>query len=187
MPQRLGARSTPNSGVGGAQQPHELLRDLPAVVGRPQRNVRDSDKRRFRQRLKQQVRVLLMHMRVHTRQRSMSLPALQFPTVSEAQLDDLVPKASPLITAKLQPRDELLFRGAVGAGKSDPLFFTDSKHSKDQGRGQGGEEELIPSCYALHAAPQLLRLVTIHPGVDRNLRRGAPLFLPGEWVSGAVE
>ena len=39
--------------------------------------------------------------------------------------------------------------------------------------------KLIPTCYTLHTAPQLLRSVRVYSGVDRKIRGGAHLFIPG--------
>ena len=42
---------------------------------------------------------------------------------------------------------------------------------------------LHPTLYLLHAAPQLLKRVTIHPGVGDKIKGGAELFMPGEHVA----
>jgi hypothetical protein len=39
--------------------------------------------------------------------------------------------------------------------------------------------KLVPTCYSLHVAPQLLRTVQVYSGVDKKIRGGAHVFIPG--------
>ena len=121
------------------------------LSGNKQTQMKESEKRRFRARLK-----------------------TLFPSLGEEQLGSLVPpsKSVPLITSKLAPKDELYLRA------KDPLFFTQRISSPFSGKRL--TDELIPTCYALHAAPQALcRVLAVYRGVDEKIRGGADLFLPG--------
>lgn len=93
--------------------------------------------------------------------------AAQFPNIGSAQLEELIPKDFPLIVTKLENRQELISRGR------DPLFFTNSVVPGEPG-------ELVPTIYALRIAPQAFcRVVMVYPGLEKNVCRGADLFLPG--------
>ncbi len=97
--------------------------------------------------------------------------ASKYPALGEQQLELLVPKAAPLVVTKLSPRDELITRGR------DPLFFS---HRASAAAGDPDPGALMPTCYALHLAPQALcRAVVVYPGLEKQVCRGADLFLPG--------
>ena len=131
-------------------------------------NVKESEKRKFRERC-----------------------ATTYPLLSPAQLDALVPsaKAASLRVCKLPPRDEL-FRCEWRAGLQQPIFFTQDAPAAGSGRGPrggsgggggggGGGKQLLPTLYSLHRAPQMLRAVRYWRPIEKNLTRGADLFLPG--------
>lgn len=114
--------------------------------------MRDSDKRKFKERI-----------------------AKMYPSMGTLQLNELLPKEAPVTVSKLQPKDELISRGR------DPIFFShrDSRPAEEKG-SKTAADELIPTCYALHAAPQALcRVVLVYPGLEKQVCRGADLFLPG--------
>lgn len=83
-------------------------------------------------------------------------------------MDELVPKDIPILVTKLLPKDEMISRGI------DPIFFTDRASSTDK------RDEFIPTVYALHSAPQALcRIVVVYSGLEKQICRGADLFVPG--------
>lgn len=95
--------------------------------------MRDSDRRKLRERIKK-----------------------TFSLIGDQQLEELLPKSAPIFTIKLQ-HESIIKRG------KDPLFFT----TRENG------DELIPTCYALHLAPQALaRVVHVYDGVETNIMRG---------------
>jgi predicted ribosome-associated RNA-binding protein Tma20/translation initiation factor 1 (eIF-1/SUI1) len=119
-------------------------------LGRPRDNlVRDSDRRRLRA----------------------SISSL-YPRMGEAALEKLIPlgrSAPEFVQCILKvPVDtgqkEEVYR--VGPAR-EPVFFTLN--------GTG----FLPSCYTLHIAPEILRVVRIYSGVERKICKGADLFLPG--------
>jgi len=115
--------------------------------------MRDSDKRKFKERV-----------------------AKMYPAMGTEQLNQLLPKEAPVTVGKLHPKDELISRGR------DPIFFShrESRVVEGKGKSPSSDDELIPSCYALHAAPQALcRVVVVYPGLEKQVCRGADLFLPG--------
>ena len=118
-------------------------------------NAKESEKRRFRERC-----------------------CAEFPTLSTPQLDTIVPpgKGAALRVCKLPPRDEL-FRCEWAPGLQQPVFWTEDAPSA--GGDRKPASQLVPTLYALHKAPQLVRVVRYFRPVEKHLARGADLFLPG--------
>lgn len=92
-----------------------------------------------------------------------------FPLVTTSQLNQLVPlgRDAELVHVKLGEREDLYRCGPLG--RTDPIFFTIPEKP----------HQLVPTCYSLHMAPQIVRTVDVYAGVDKKICSGANVFLPG--------
>ena len=117
-------------------------------------NAKESEKRRFRERC-----------------------CAEFPTLSTPQLDTIVPpgKGAALRVCKLPPRDEL-FRCEWAPGLQQPVFWTEDAPSA--GGDRKPASQLVPTLYALHKAPQLVRVVRYFRPVEKHLAREAGVDWP---------